>query len=701
MKKVKRITISILFIFALIGVFSLLKRPPQLAIPEEDAGYLRDVYGTDITTGDSSASGVSALMDGALEGVPSLSGSSLSGSSTPPLSFGVATPAPAYASQHAEAPAFQEAPAFGSEAPAFPAPVPSPKMEAPIFEPTTSPVKPVDSNTDPSVKVAGVPHYGSRLILGETPAFPNTSEALPSVLPGTTKPTASDLIPNDLKVSEKETPPLSNRFYPQQAVPDISPPSAAGPPNWDGPTSTVSMTPSSVSVEPRRASDITDGNGFGSAAPGVTMPEAAPPAPPPADSFSSTEVSSVEEVVGPSPFTAILGLVATAPPPPPPIPAEPTAPVAAAAPAIPESDDYLKQEFKRLPGVKKPVERTSAPRQEPSIEPAPAAPPASEDLSPVSGRVIPRDYQQTSMRHPPASSASDAKIILRTDQDESERKPFPESKAPEQPAISFSTTRQGEPEDRNQTPIFVAPTLTPREPEPAETPKAAASKSDDAVRPAVRDYIVGQEKSAATEEPDKMRHALIGLTRLYDHPELNAGERAQLTPVLDRLALDVIFSCRHHVLEEPYIVGSGDTIDSIAASYHLSAALLMKINGLTGARPLKPGTPLKVVLGRFDAKVSAQRNELTLVLGGLYAGRFPVTVGREIADLKGEFVVSSKSESFKGKTLILNNGVKLRALDEMVGASESESATAMGFSVRDASELFDILTERSVIVFEN
>jgi lipoprotein-anchoring transpeptidase ErfK/SrfK len=70
--------------------------------------------------------------------------------------------------------------------------------------------------------------------------------------------------------------------------------------------------------------------------------------------------------------------------------------------------------------------------------------------------------------------------------------------------------------------------------------------------------------------------------------------------------------------------------------------LLAKINGLAESEQLQPGQELKVVRGPFLATVSLGRRELTLSVGGLYAGRFPVGIGAERQNMEGDWEVNHK-----------------------------------------------------------
>ncbi|MDR2441264.1 MAG: LysM peptidoglycan-binding domain-containing protein [Planctomycetaceae bacterium] len=242
---------------------------------------------------------------------------------------------------------------------------------------------------------------------------------------------------------------------------------------------------------------------------------------------------------------------------------------------------------------------------------------------------------------------------------------------------------------------FVAVDSSPVSP----TTEISEQQTVTVIRETVERFIKAQTVLIESGDTTKIRNAFVQLSRLYEHQELNAAEKAYMMPLLDRLALNVIYSRNAHILELPYVIRLGDSVDSIAQTFNLSPALLMKINGLTGARPLEPGTELKVVVGHFDAKISAEHRELTLILGGLYAGRFPVALGERIEHLRGEFYIISKTDTWNEKSLTLNNGVVLYGTDRPQPGDPL--ATTVRFTQKDAKELFDILTEHSVIVFED
>ncbi len=238
---------------------------------------------------------------------------------------------------------------------------------------------------------------------------------------------------------------------------------------------------------------------------------------------------------------------------------------------------------------------------------------------------------------------------------------------------------------------------------PSETPLAppiqqtgAATVSE--IRPSVERFVKAQGILAETGEPQRIHNAFIQLNRLYEHRELSEAERAFMTTYLDKMALQVIYSRDAHILEKPHTVKPGESIDQIARQYNIPAALLMKINGLTGSRPLEPGTPLKIVVGPFDAKLSTQRGEMTLILGGLYAGRFTVTLGDQVKNLRGERHIISKTFSYGDRFMTLDNGTTLRETDR---SGRGVLPNTVYFSEKDGQELFDILSEHSIISFED
>lgn len=155
------------------------------------------------------------------------------------------------------------------------------------------------------------------------------------------------------------------------------------------------------------------------------------------------------------------------------------------------------------------------------------------------------------------------------------------------------------------------------------------------------------------------REALARLSVFYKSGDLTGDEQRQLVDLLDPLAGRVIYS-REHLLERPYVVGRNETLMDIARKYNVPYFLLQKINGIENPEILLPNSELKVVRGPFRAQVDLAAQELTLFLGQLYAGRFPITVGSDLKLGTGEFQVRDKRPgttyfSLDGRTIPAEN----------------------------------------------
>ncbi len=139
----------------------------------------------------------------------------------------------------------------------------------------------------------------------------------------------------------------------------------------------------------------------------------------------------------------------------------------------------------------------------------------------------------------------------------------------------------------------------------------------------------------------RLADAHVTLSRFYRKPGLSPQQTRQLTDLLDQLAGTVIYS-RHSLLEPPYVVRPGDTLQSIAERYDVPPQLIANINGIRDPRGPQPGDELKVVPGPFHAVIDLDNYELTIMLGELYAGRFPISIGRDQPNLEGTYVVAGK-----------------------------------------------------------
>ena len=93
-------------------------------------------------------------------------------------------------------------------------------------------------------------------------------------------------------------------------------------------------------------------------------------------------------------------------------------------------------------------------------------------------------------------------------------------------------------------------------------------------------------------DSEQWASALLTLSLFYNNNELNADEHQQLVDLLDPLAGKVIYS-NEHLLDRPYVVQAGETLEQIASQFQVPAALLQNINGIQNPNYLTPGTQLK------------------------------------------------------------------------------------------------------------
>jgi hypothetical protein len=263
--------------------------------------------------------------------------------------------------------------------------------------------------------------------------------------------------------------------------------------------------------------------------------------------------------------------------------------------------------------------------------------------------------------------------------------PFPEYAMPSSP---LPTLPQHSPAP--QAPELVIPTVLPNTARNTNVnPKVNNPIVKSAEQEALEKHIYAQLLLLESGEPEKIRRAYIQLGMLYEREELGEAERAIIQPILDMLAVNIIYARDTHLLEPPHRVKPGETVESIAKHYNLTPVLLRKINGLAPTQELPPGVTLKVLHGQFDARISVKRKELTFLLGGLYAGRCSFTMPQPGMSLRsGDYFVMQRSE----RAIVLNNGLVL--------ATAPANDAAFVFSEADAQDLFDILSAQSVIVIE-
>jgi len=175
------------------------------------------------------------------------------------------------------------------------------------------------------------------------------------------------------------------------------------------------------------------------------------------------------------------------------------------------------------------------------------------------------------------------------------------------------------------------------------SPSAKKAAAPDVPPGGIRsDFVAVMDEAHRRLAKGEIAEVHLALSRLYSSPDLTPEEVRQLTDLLDQLAGTVIYS-RQHLLEPAYTVKPGETLQQIAQSYNVPWQVLAKINGIREPDRLQAGKQLKVFRGPFEAVVYLDRYELVLTLGGRYAGRFPIGIGRDCPQLEGSYTVKRKT----------------------------------------------------------
>lgn len=239
---------------------------------------------------------------------------------------------------------------------------------------------------------------------------------------------------------------------------------------------------------------------------------------------------------------------------------------------------------------------------------------------------------------------------------------------------------------------------------PSPVPPSAGTETD--MR---KVFAFVMQKAAAKLSNGQLAEAHLELSEWYGDPRLTAEESRQLTDLLSQLAGTVVYS-RQHLLEPPYVVQPGDTLEKIARTYNVPWQLLAKINGVRDPNDLQTGRQIKVVRGPFHAVVDLGRYELTLMLDGRYAGRFAIGIGRDCPPLEGRYLVRSKTtdptcydadqredptKPLGSRWIDLGGGVGLHGTNHPENVGRRDGRGVIFLADRDIEDLYDILTAGS------
>jgi lipoprotein-anchoring transpeptidase ErfK/SrfK len=248
---------------------------------------------------------------------------------------------------------------------------------------------------------------------------------------------------------------------------------------------------------------------------------------------------------------------------------------------------------------------------------------------------------------------------------------------------------------------------TPEEQEPSFDPTIAQTPVF------TRAWLAAQQQIQAGH----LREALLALSVYYRSTDISAAQHQQLLPVLDYLAGEVIYSQKHY-MQPVYAVGLNETIATIAHDHRIPVPLLLNINGIASDATVTPGTEIKVVRGPFRAQVSLQKNELTLFVGHLYAGRFSIDVANGQSTPVGTYTILDKQLdrifSTQGGTIIpgghgsnpfghhwMDLGGNISIHGSAANAQVPAAGTgSIGMNPVDAHDVFSILSAGSQVTIQ-
>ena len=281
------------------------------------------------------------------------------------------------------------------------------------------------------------------------------------------------------------------------------------------------------------------------------------------------------------------------------------------------------------------------------------------------------------------------------------------SSSPSSATVAAASSTSASQDPFNKAAVIAPPNVTATNPAGTASDAVVAGNLD-------RDFINQYSAFMSTVQNNlaagKLADVLLKLTSIYEMPNLPLAQRKEIETLLDQLAGTVIYS-RQHYLEPPYIVQTGDTLEMIAEKYSIPPQLIARINGIDNPNTIQPGRELKVIRGPFQAIVHLDRHELTLLVQGRYAGRFPLGVGMDRPQLEGAYTVREKTLGpiYHGPDGSLAPPEDPRnplgkywiGLDERLGLHGTDNPTNVGrdgnrgticFGEKDIDDLFGILS---------
>ncbi len=244
---------------------------------------------------------------------------------------------------------------------------------------------------------------------------------------------------------------------------------------------------------------------------------------------------------------------------------------------------------------------------------------------------------------------------------------------------------------------------------PAGGPNASSSSTPSEPFPAAK------ERALELASSGKLREALQLMSPYYNSPELNHTQHSDLVDLLDALSREVIYSTRH-LAQTAHMVTASDSVASVAEKFKITPELLTAVNRLSeDSKALIPGSQIKVLPGPFRAHVSLNRGELTIFMGDLYAGRFPVSLGKDPSPMEGSFEIVDRRRDrtyygtggkviaaadsrnpYGGYWMNLGQDLCIHGTPEMA-SEDLKDAGCISLAPLDAADVYKILAQGSQV----
>lgn len=228
-------------------------------------------------------------------------------------------------------------------------------------------------------------------------------------------------------------------------------------------------------------------------------------------------------------------------------------------------------------------------------------------------------------------------------------------------------------------------------------------------------FSTAREQALQLAAKGQLRDALQQLSAYYNSPELTHADHADLVDILDALSREVIYS-RRHLAQPPYVATVSDSVASIAEKHQITPELFASINGLGDSKAIVPGTEVKVLQGPFRAHVSLNRGEMTLFMGDMYAGRFPISLGKDPVPTEGNYEIVDRRRDrtyyatggrvipandprnpYGGYWLNLGQDLCIHGTPEM-SSSDLADAGCISLAPLDAGDVYKILAQGCQVV---